>query len=330
MVRNWAVRIRTAHHMVCVSNILPVIEAIAKRIESRIDVDAYYMDHRWRLHFCWRIHGRAMAFHYAIDEKMLLNLGYSSAANHVVSRFLEYHGNNSCQYWEIVESPSQKFLTITEGDLSVEIPVSEVTLFTFAGGGHRVTIETMLPPMCRISNQLGSAIELDGIHLQAAILDIQPRSDGAYRFVFSPLGERIQIDVNTSRRILKIWTSFAPQSSRVEHPEESAVTQGARALGVDEQMLRHFLEVATTRPLPPIRNTRTLRRSERIEYPVLEEMWRVPHFAGFDFSGYGDEGIKAIGDTSCQYNARSPYIRCAINPCGPCEGCIHYEPTTPS
>ncbi|MEB3182076.1 MAG: DUF6464 family protein [Nostocaceae cyanobacterium] len=32
-----------------------------------------------------------------------------------------------------------------------------------------------------------------------------------------------------------------------------------------------------------------------------------------------------IGDISCQYNARSGYIRCAVNPEGPCEGCRYYE-----
>ncbi|MGK7916686.1 MAG: DUF6464 family protein [Prochloraceae cyanobacterium] len=32
-----------------------------------------------------------------------------------------------------------------------------------------------------------------------------------------------------------------------------------------------------------------------------------------------------IGDLSCRYNARSPYIRCAVNPCGPCEGCSDYQ-----
>jgi len=32
-----------------------------------------------------------------------------------------------------------------------------------------------------------------------------------------------------------------------------------------------------------------------------------------------------VGEISCKYNARSPYIRCAVNPCGPCEDCIHYE-----
>lgn len=33
----------------------------------------------------------------------------------------------------------------------------------------------------------------------------------------------------------------------------------------------------------------------------------------------------SIGDTSCKFNARSPHLRCAINPYGPCEGCIHYQ-----
>ena len=32
-----------------------------------------------------------------------------------------------------------------------------------------------------------------------------------------------------------------------------------------------------------------------------------------------------IGDTSCVNNAHSPYIRCAINPEGPCEDCVHFE-----
>jgi hypothetical protein len=32
-----------------------------------------------------------------------------------------------------------------------------------------------------------------------------------------------------------------------------------------------------------------------------------------------------IGDISCQYNARSPYIRCAVNPGGLCQDCLHYS-----
>lgn len=32
-----------------------------------------------------------------------------------------------------------------------------------------------------------------------------------------------------------------------------------------------------------------------------------------------------IGDISCQFNARSGYLRCAVNPNGPCEACRYYE-----
>ncbi|NEN89716.1 MAG: hypothetical protein F6K48_12715 [Okeania sp. SIO3H1] len=32
-----------------------------------------------------------------------------------------------------------------------------------------------------------------------------------------------------------------------------------------------------------------------------------------------------IGDLSCKFNARSPLIRCAVNPFGPCKYCSDYE-----
>ena len=43
-----------------------------------------------------------------------------------------------------------------------------------------------------------------------------------------------------------------------------------------------------------------------------------------------DDNLEAnrciVGDPSCRFNARSPYIRCAVNPEGPCQNCRHYEP----
>ncbi|MBW4521132.1 MAG: hypothetical protein KME16_15720 [Scytolyngbya sp. HA4215-MV1] len=32
-----------------------------------------------------------------------------------------------------------------------------------------------------------------------------------------------------------------------------------------------------------------------------------------------------IGDITCRFNARSCYVRCAVNPCGPCRDCSFYE-----
>ena len=35
---------------------------------------------------------------------------------------------------------------------------------------------------------------------------------------------------------------------------------------------------------------------------------------------------RAIGNTDCLYNAESQYLRCAVNPDGPCEGCVKFKP----
>jgi len=38
------------------------------------------------------------------------------------------------------------------------------------------------------------------------------------------------------------------------------------------------------------------------------------------------EGIGyMVGDLTCRYNARSAYLRCAVNPDGPCKECPYYE-----
>ncbi|MFB2839363.1 DUF6464 family protein [Floridanema evergladense] len=37
------------------------------------------------------------------------------------------------------------------------------------------------------------------------------------------------------------------------------------------------------------------------------------------------KGRWVVGDASCQFNARSEIIRCAVNPDGPCVSCRHYE-----
>jgi len=39
-------------------------------------------------------------------------------------------------------------------------------------------------------------------------------------------------------------------------------------------------------------------------------------------------GVWVIGDVNCRFNARSPLIRCAVNPDGPCGGCRNFERVT--
>ena len=37
-------------------------------------------------------------------------------------------------------------------------------------------------------------------------------------------------------------------------------------------------------------------------------------------------GRWVIGDITCLYNARSEMLRCAINPSGSCDRCVHHQP----
>jgi hypothetical protein len=38
------------------------------------------------------------------------------------------------------------------------------------------------------------------------------------------------------------------------------------------------------------------------------------------------DGRWVIGDPHCRFNARSPLLRCAVLPEGPCERCSHRSP----
>lgn len=83
---------------------------------------------------------------------------------------------------------------------------------------------------------------------------------------------------------------------------------------------------------PPILSLWMMRRAkERMEARLLavrqQSFVRVPPRNHLPPDHYYLDGVGyLIGDITCQFNARSAYIRCAINPSGPCEQCCHYQP----
>lgn len=80
-----------------------------------------------------------------------------------------------------------------------------------------------------------------------------------------------------------------------------------------------------------------LMRKNRIRTRTLLRRAAVTHFPRQPRNQNGDrridnrdryylEGVGyLVGDISCEYNARSGYIRCAVNPSGPCDGCRFYQ-----
>ncbi len=69
------------------------------------------------------------------------------------------------------------------------------------------------------------------------------------------------------------------------------------------------------------------RAQARIREAMQAPVVRVLHRNQLPQDQYYLEGVGyLIGDITCQFNARSAYIRCAVNPSGPCKECHHYEP----
>ena len=60
--------------------------------------------------------------------------------------------------------------------------------------------------------------------------------------------------------------------------------------------------------------------------PVFEQLQTDSETEDFPSDRYYLEGVGyIIGDITCEFNAQSSYIRCAVNPPGPCENCHHYS-----
>jgi hypothetical protein len=63
-----------------------------------------------------------------------------------------------------------------------------------------------------------------------------------------------------------------------------------------------------------LRSEAMLRRAAAWVPPIPRRM--PPELSAWD---------RVIGNPLCRFNARSPYLRCAINPFGPCLECSSYE-----
>ncbi|HBE21109.1 MAG TPA: hypothetical protein DEG17_23230 [Cyanobacteria bacterium UBA11149] len=83
---------------------------------------------------------------------------------------------------------------------------------------------------------------------------------------------------------------------------------------------------------PPVICILAMQKAKKKEQARLREAIRTPpprevSREQFPIDQYYLEGVGyLIGDITCRFNARSAYIRCGVNPSGPCENCHDYEP----
>lgn len=89
-------------------------------------------------------------------------------------------------------------------------------------------------------------------------------------------------------------------------------------------------EVQTQARLRRVLNSTERVRTQRLYNTSIESEYSpgTVRESGFETrrDRYYLEGVGfLIGDISCRFNARSSYLRCAVNPEGPCQDCRHYE-----
>ncbi|MCS6791142.1 MAG: DUF6464 family protein [Oscillatoriaceae bacterium SKW80] len=80
-----------------------------------------------------------------------------------------------------------------------------------------------------------------------------------------------------------------------------------------------IISILTRRQTETRVRARLIRAMETATYPSIQRL--PPSLNQYD----PEEFSLPIGAQTCRFNARSPFIRCAVNPLGPCQGCSHYQ-----
>jgi len=97
-------------------------------------------------------------------------------------------------------------------------------------------------------------------------------------------------------------------------------------------MLQTILACFLVGLMPPVVSVLVMRKAkeraqERLRRATQAPVVRVLGRNQLPNDRHHVEGVGyIIGDITCKFNACSAYIRCAVNPSGPCENCCSYEP----
>lgn len=271
---------------------------------SQIDARYRHFERRWQIRFCWQSESSGrQSFEQILDDSQLVCANpvfLERLAFDLGDRIRRSIPNDDGQNWVIVRYREEHFAKIHQvGKRSINLLLYEITQ-----EGDLTTNQTTVTIRARIPSDAvrrGDGVEIGGMLLQGELLGWVEEPGQQGWFLFSPNTQQ----VNTSRS----WA------------DEPRIT-------------------FTTRP-----RTNRLASFERISQMLEQGQIELPPRGYFDqfltvFEGIDPDGntarevfvattrpnaINAIGDVSCEYNAKSQYLRCTVNPCGPCEGCQHYE-----
>lgn len=277
--------------------IIRLVICVANNLALELQIDARYCRMRgdwWTIRFCWRSeNGLEIECNKQIDSDQLSRTypeiiagGFCYEIRLANSDHHRLNPPNDSQNWVIVRYRDGFLAGIHQaGKTSVSLILSELTLDRGFSNHTKVMIEAWNPGNAFVR---GNSVEVGGMLLQGELLEwLEIGEESLFRF--SPNTHQVNISGSS--------------------PDEIRVTFSTRCCA------------NTTRP-------RTQRGAD------FERLWELGlarrRQIEIPRSGFFDRSLEAppyegLGLRTCKNNARSQHLRCAINPCGPCEGCQHYE-----
>jgi hypothetical protein len=244
-----------------------------------------------------------------------------SDAMHEVSTSASSASEN--QTWIITRREERILVRVNQGAERISFYAREVTQEFGFGGRKSLIIEVSVPSQ-RVAIRGDGSIKFGGMLLQAELLEwLEIDDDCHIRFCVNAHQLQSSNDSSDDFR-LQFFTS--PRTARLSSMERIGrmFEQGQ----IEIPRSGYFDQYLMGYPDRPERVRLEIPRQYQFTEPsgesfqVLEGRFEVTREA---IVLPRINAINAIGDTTCQYNARSRMIRCAVNPCGPCEGCQHYE-----
>lgn len=300
---------------------------------SQIDARYYQIDRRWQVRFCWQseLSGR-QSFEQNLDHSQIVCANptfLERLAFYLGDRIRRSIPNDENQSWAIVRWREGFLAGIHQaGKMSVNLILHELTQETDLTTNHTtVTIRAQNPGN---AVRRSDGVEINGMLLQGELLGWVEDGQESW-FLFSPNTQQ----VNTFRCWVdetRITFTTHPRTNRLASFERmrQMIEQGQIEIprsGYFDQILMDYPRYPGDRArivmpcqLPGIE----ARFTEPSGVP-LQELRGQLEVVRQEIMSPIPNATNAIGDVSCEYNAKSKYLRCTVNPCGPCEGCQHYE-----
>ena len=129
-----------------------------------------------------------------------------------------------------------------------------------------------------------------------------------------------------------LWELIRVHPERSSHPLSGIVWEYNSIHDVTNGSLTVEVLLRFSRINSPVWISIAARRLCTEDYPVaffilsVTEQTVPPSSSnsGHQISGTIPAFDALLGDATCIYNAKSPYLRCVVNPYGPCDGCPDY------